>query len=109
MYFLTRGGLDLALSSWQKHTTFYFLLEQRPLLKHFRILVRESFCQLLYTGHLLSLTAVYNTDAPPANYPNQHRQAMFFNRLHSHSGQQGYALTQQTCNAFKQGPLLNTL
>ncbi len=68
--------------------------------------MRECFCQLL---DLLRLTAVYNTDATPANYPNQHRQAMFFNRLHSHSGQQGYALTQQTCNAFKEGPLLNTL
>jgi len=71
--------------------------------------VRECLCQLLDTGHLLKLTAVYNTVAPPANYPNQHRQAMFFNRLHSHSGQQGYALTQQTCHTFKEGPPLNTL
>lgn len=34
---------------------------------------------------------------------------MFFNRLHSYSGEQGYALTQQTCHAFKEGTTLNSL
>lgn len=69
----------------------------------------DCLCQLLDAGYLPRLTAVYNADARPLNYPNQHGQAMFFNRLHSYSGEQGYALTQQTCHAFKEGTALNTL
>ncbi len=41
-----------------------------------RIQVSAPLCQFLGTGHPSRLTAVYNTNVPHANYPNQPGQVI---------------------------------